>query len=308
MRNPSHSRPRIDVVAALVLAGAFGSTGSRAQGAEPLCVTPAEIVRVAAVVDDGDVALEDGRTLRLAGLDLARATPTNPGLGETARAALADRLVGREAAVAILSPAPDRWERLSALVAAPDQRRSAEGMPEGEATSMNERLIEEGWARTRPEVAIRSCATRYLALEIKARAAGLGLWSDPYYAVVRGDDRRGLAERTGAMALVEGTARVRRRRERLYLQLGEDGHGFAATLAPRQVQTFARAGIRLENLVGSRLRIRGFLDDRFGPRIDVTEAGQVEVLSAGDPAADRPAEGVRGGTERSDTEAREPAD
>lgn len=287
MRNRFHLRFWIAIAAAVAAGAALVPADSRAEGASG-CATPAEIVRVAAVIDDGDLALEDGRTLRLAGLDLARATPTNPRLGETMRAALAERLVGRDVAVAILSPAPDRWERFSALVAgvAPD----ASNGPAPDATSVNERLVLEGWARMRPEAAVRGCGARFLTFEGKARAAGLGLWSDPYYAVVQADDRRGLAERTGAMALVEGTARLRRTPARIYLDLARGRYGVAATLAPRQVKMLARAGIGPENLVGSRLRVRGFLDDRFGPRIDVTEAGQIETLGDGSATPGEPVE------------------
>lgn len=240
-----------------------------------ICSASGEHARVAAIVDDLDVALEDGRTLRLAGLDPARATPSDPTLGERMRKTLAERLVGRDVTVTVLSAGPDRWERYPALAALP----RASASPDPDAASLNETLLGEGVARVRPEAVARACLSRFLAGEAAARTAGLGLWSDPYYAVLKADDRKGLAERSGAMALVEGRAGLRRTRGWVDLDLGHGRSGLAATFSGRDLKRLAQAGIDLKALVGATLRIRGFLDDRFGPRIEVKDAGQIEVVS-----------------------------
>jgi len=41
---------------------------------------------------------------------------------------------------------------------------------------------------------------------------------------------------------------------------------------------FRRAGVELGALARSRVRVRGVLDDRFGPRIEVTDPAMIELL------------------------------
>ena len=43
-----------------------------------------------------------------------------------------------------------------------------------------------------------------LAAEAGARTAGLGLWADPYYAVIAAADRPSFAEKAGTAVIVEG--------------------------------------------------------------------------------------------------------
>src|ERR1019366_3936854 len=51
-----------------------------------------------------------------------------------------------------------------------------------------------GLARYEPSAAARPCRTSLLAAEAGARAAGLGLWGDPYYAVIAAADRASFAQ------------------------------------------------------------------------------------------------------------------
>ncbi len=278
MRGDTLTAPIRHYAAALALACLLlGLPGSRVLAAAPTCPTPTDTVRVAAVVDDLDLALEDGRTLKLAGIDPARATASRLGLGETARRRLDAELVGRDVAVAILSASPDRWDRYPALVMEPVLAQPSANVNDADASSLNAALIAQGWARARPDPPVRACFAAWLALEAQARTAGLGLWADPYYSVLGADDRRGLSERAGAMALVEGRVRLLQSQGRVSLGLG-GGSGLVVNVMRSGAKSLARAGLDPHGLVGAKVRVRGFLDDRFGPRIEVSDPGQIEIV------------------------------
>ena len=69
-------------------------------------------------------------------------------------------------------------------------------------------------------------------------------------------------------------------RGRVYLNFGrfwkED---FTAVIAAPALRLFAEAGMDPLVLEGALVRIRGWVDDRDGPRIEVTHPEQIEVLA-----------------------------
>ncbi len=269
--------------AALLAAGCILAASAQAGATAPKpCPNEGVPARVTAVLDGLDLTLDDGRMLRLAGIDPARATQSRPTLGEDARASLARWLVGRSIQVQILATAPDRWNRLPALAFASATASS----PASDAPwSVAQALLDAGWARAKPDAEIHSCFAAFLASEAKARAAGLGLWADPYYAIVDADDRNGLAERTGAMTIVEGRFHLHGTPRRTVVTLGRGPWGLVARIATRGSKAPRKGGTDLQGLAGAQVRVRGFLDDRFGLRIDLASGDQIETLepSAGGP-------------------------
>ena len=55
---------------------------------------------------------------------------------------------------------------------------------------------------------------------------------------------------------------------------------FAVTILQRDVKIFDRAGFGFHALIGQRIRVRGLLDLRFGPQIEVSEPDAIEIVSA----------------------------
>jgi endonuclease YncB( thermonuclease family) len=255
---------------ALALAGAL----FLAAPASAACGFAAGKARVAAVVERLELRLDDGRLLRFAGLDLPDPARGDPATAAAARALLVGGLVGREVDLTLFAPAPDRWGRLLADFTVADQS--------GAPRSFAEALLAAGFARARPEFETRGCVAARLAAESKARAAGLGLWDDPDYSVLAADDLEELRERDGRFVLVEGVVRrVGVGRARLYLDFGGRG-GFTVVAARKLEAAFASAGVPLRALAGERIRARGVLDDRFGPRLEVAEPLMIERLGRGE--------------------------
>ncbi len=254
------SRPGAALVLALALA----------QPASAACGVAAGTAKVAEVVERLEIRLDDGRLVRLAGLDLPVSARGAPETAAEARAFLASRLAGREVGLAAFAAKPDRWGRILADLSLAE--------PVGGAASVASLLLSQGFARVRPEFETRGCVGERLAAERKARQSGLGLWSDPDYSVLEAADVEGLAEWDGRFVLVEGVVRrVGVGRSRLYLDFG-GRDGFTVLVARKSQSAFQSAGVPLSALAGEKIRVRGVLDDRFGPRVEITEPLMVERL------------------------------
>jgi endonuclease YncB( thermonuclease family) len=234
-----------------------------------------------------ELTLEDGKTLKIAGLDPPRPTPLDPDLDTRSRDKVADWLTGREIRFRLLEGRPDRWGRLTVEAFASSGAPGSPELPVGQA------VLEAGLARYEPTAAARPCGAELLAAEASARAGLLGLWADPYYAVIAPEDHGAFAEKTGTSVIVEGVVTgVDNGRFRSVLFLGQRrSRDFSAALSQRAVKLFESAGLKLAALIGQRIRVRGLLDLRFGPQIEIANPDEVEVIKTvqGDGATGTPA-------------------
>ena len=241
--------------------------------------------RVVAVDERLELTLENGIRLKIAAVDPPRPTPGDPDLDFRTRDRVAQWLVGHEIRFRPLEPGPDRWGRVVAFVfAVAPETTNGPGpaqLPVGEA------LIGAGLARYEPSAAARPCRSALLAAEAGARASGLGLWADPYYAIIAAADRLSLAERAGSSVIVEGRITgIASRRPRITLYFGpRKGGDFSVTILPRNGKTFEAAYSSLAGLTGQTVRVRGLLDTRFGPQIEISDADETEAAGQGQDAA-----------------------
>jgi len=240
------------------------------------CGDPAsQGLRVAAVDERLEITLEDGRLLRLAGIERPRASPANPGRPAQARDQLRGWLLrpGLRVDLELLAAMPDRWNRLPARLFAPGG--------DGAAQSVAEALVEAGLARVEIDPLARPCLRPLLALEAKARREGLGLWRDPAFAVAVAADRAGLAARAGEVVLVEGlVSGVGATASRTYVNFGPIRTiDFAATVGRNNLSAFEKSGVRLAQLSGKVVRVRGLLETQFGPQIELADPEAIELGS-----------------------------
>ena len=221
-----------------------------------------------------DITLADGRVLTLAGLDPPRDTPDNPRLAADAREKIAAWLEGREVAVRALADKPNRFGRIQArLFAAPP------GAP-AEEIGIAEAILDAGLARYRPDAAAHPCRDLLLAAESAARDAKIGLWADPAYAILPASERAAFAAPRTGMVLVEGTPiSLGETAARFYLNFGPSrGADFAITLSKRGANALEKASIKVQDLVGRRLRVRGLIDTTFGPQIELSDPDGLELI------------------------------
>jgi endonuclease YncB( thermonuclease family) len=256
----------LQCVARAALLSVFVAPGAPAHAqtprkAEPDCrLTPVGSATVRAVSDDGTLTLDDGRTLRLAGIALWP--------DRQAADRLAARLAGQTVELKRLGAGTDRYDRLVAhvFVAAAEPWVQAD-------------LLEHGLARV-ARVGDFPCAVKLFAYEGRARAAKLGVWADPYYVMGQAEDPAEVLKGRGRFAIVEGKVlSVRESGGTIYLNFGRRwSEDFTVTIAKRNERAFTGAGLELKKLDGRRVRIRGWIEERGGPWVDAVRPEQIEVL------------------------------
>ncbi|RYX98692.1 MAG: thermonuclease family protein [Bradyrhizobiaceae bacterium] len=236
------------------------SVGSIAAAHATACRFPEQGAgRVAEVIDIRTLRMADGAEIRLAGIE--------PAPGE-ASAGLALRVVGRDVVLLGDSDAPDRYGRQTAFVAF-----DAMSVP------IQLQLLADGTALASGSLAHRPCATELAAAEDAARRARMGVWSRDGViknAAIPGD----IQAQVGQFVVIEGRVlSVREAGSTAYLNFGRRWtRDFAVSISKRMISVFAEAGIVLKTLEGRRIRVRGWVESRGGPRIEARHVGQIEVV------------------------------
>lgn len=232
---------------------------------------------VTSVTDGDTVLLDNGLVVRLIGtqapkLPLGREDfPTWP-KAEEARLRLEAMVLGRAVEVRHGGAVRDRHDRVLGQMFVTAQ-------PE---LWVQRQMVADGFARVYSFPDNRACLAELLAAETSARTMKLGIWADPYYTVRRADRPEALVERAGQYELVEGRVLLAEKAGgRVFLNFGrywkED---FTTVIDGRALRLFADSGLDPLVLEGALVRIRGWVDDRDGPRIEVTHPEQIEVLAA----------------------------
>jgi endonuclease YncB( thermonuclease family) len=217
---------------------------------------------VAAVIDARSFRLDDGREIRLAGIEPA---DTDKAKGAAALAAI---IGGRDITLHGDDDAPDRYGRQSAFV-----------FTKGTDISLQAELLRRGEALFAADVADRDCAGTLIAAEAEASRTKIGIWSAA--TVIKNAESPGdILAGIGRFTVVEGKVLSARQAGAVtYLNFGRSWtQGFAATISRRMIPAFEAAGLSPKSLENKRIRVRGFVSSRGGPRIEVLRLGQIEVL------------------------------
>ncbi|MBK5961974.1 hypothetical protein CCR97_27795, partial [Rhodoplanes elegans] len=175
-------------------------------------------------------------------------------------------------------PVADRWGRTVAWAAAGGGPGPVPRAP------LQLALLAQGHARVAGRVDDESCLPALRVAERTARAANLGLWSDPVYAAVPAERPAEILKRRGGFAVVVGQIdSVRESGGTIYLNFGRRwAEAFAATIPKRIERTLAAAGLDPGRLAGRRIEVRGVVEQRGGgPRIEVSRAEQLALDGAG---------------------------
>lgn len=227
--------------------------------------------KVVEVVDGDTVLLDNGRQVRLVGLQAPKLPLGRPGfekwpLADEAKLALEDITLGKSVTLAFGGQKVDRYNRFLAHLFTDD------------GTWVQQRLLEDGYARVYSFPDNRALVAELLKHERRARRADKGIWTQPYYVVL---DTEASAAHLERFALVEGRIRETAQiRGRTFLNFGDDWRtDFTISIAPKHWKRFRAAGISAEDYNGRKVRVRGWLKSRNGPMIDISHPEQIEVLS-----------------------------
>jgi endonuclease YncB( thermonuclease family) len=247
------------IIAAVILSG----LGHPSAAQEPCRRVVIGTGTVAAVRDGRTLALDDGREVRLAAIEVA----------DGSRAILQSLAGGHSVRLEKLGPERDRYGRLVALIYTNDKSG------DDKAPSVQQTMLEQGQARVSARVGDKACAALLLRAERAARAAHRGLWADPNFAPLRSQDTARISAVRGQFTIVEGKVlSVRETSATIYLNFGHRWtRDFTVTIPKRSRREFADAGVDPKLLEGRLIRIRGWIEQRSGPVLEVVTPEQIEL-------------------------------
>lgn len=218
---------------------------------------------VSGIIDGRTIRLDDGREVRLAGIE---PLPMDADISGTA--ALTALIAGRAVTLRGETDMPDRYGLQPAFVFTSSDTVFVQG-----------RLLTEGAALNSVTVTHADCARELSVAEAAARAAKRGIWANS--AVIKNaESPDGILAGVGQFTLVEGKVlSVREAGATTYINFGRRWtQDFAVTISRRMLPVFEAAGMSPKALEGRRLRVRGFVERHGGPRIEAHRVTQIEVL------------------------------
>lgn len=227
---------------------------------------------IQAVIDADTAVLADGRQVRFVGiqapkLPLGRANfPTWP-LAEDAARTVEAMILGRTVQLRHGGARIDRHGRTLAHLVRDD------GLwVQGE-------ILRLGWARVYSFADNRALAAELYALEREARAAGRGIWADPFYAVRSPNE---LDRDIDSFQIVEGKVlEATKTKGVVYLNFGLDWRtDFTVSLDGEAQKLFRQSKLDPLSLKGRTVRARGWLKRKNGPWIELNHPEPLEVLDA----------------------------
>jgi endonuclease YncB( thermonuclease family) len=246
---------------------AAGDAAAQGRPASAGCATDvAGTGTVGAVLDGRTFRLTDGRQVRLAAIEVA----AGDAAAQSGKASLEAAIGGRMVVLKRHGAGIDRHGRLLSFAFATGHDRSAQ-----------EILLAAGHARVAGPAGGEGCAAALLAIEREARGASRGLWADPSYAPRRSDDPAAVLGQRGRYTLVEGKVlSVRESGGVIYVNFGRRwSEDFTATVLRRNERSLTASGLKLRSLGGRTVRVRGVVEERGGPWIEITRPEQIEILA-----------------------------
>ncbi len=247
----------------------------------PTQAQTAHVANVTEIVDGDtlfiDTPLMNSYEIRLVGLQspklpLGRADFVAWPLADQAKAHLSELVLHRTVEISFGGRRMDRHGRLLAHLHVNQE--------DGERKWVQAEMLKAGYARVYSFSDNRSFVPELLSHERHARQNRQGIWALPYYAI-RNPDPATLMKLLGSFQLVEGrivdAARVK---GRTYLNFGDDWRAdFTVSISRENLKAFKAANLDLLSLSGQSVRVRGWLDSRNGPMINLSHPEQIEVLS-----------------------------
>jgi endonuclease YncB( thermonuclease family) len=240
-----------------------------ARAAEPCAAGKAKGTGIVAeIIDGATIRLQDGRQVRLSGIE-----PPVYRHGSGDRAAtelLRTWLLGKSVEFRHSSARPDRYGRTVAQLFSDE---TDDGWVQG-------RLIAAGAGRVFVSPEQRSCSEELLSIEAGARRHGLGLWADAAFRPRRATDPE-LTGLGGVFALVEGrVVSTSKTGSAIYVDFaGKWRTNFTAIIDARAAAQFDKAGKGAEALRGKWVRVRGWVYAWNGPAVKLLQPDAIEIVA-----------------------------
>jgi len=261
--------------AACALLAAAGVVFAQTGGGElgTCTLEPGATGSVVRIIDAETVLLDGGIEVRLIGALAPRSPDLRPDaepwlLEQEATAALRELTLGRTVTLATSGRSRDRYGRnLAHLFIDRD----------GERVWVQGEMLRMGHARAYGLPGSHACMRELLAHENVARKAGMGIWANGAYRVRSARHTRDLLRRRNAYEIVAGeVAKVSVTKARTYINFGRDWRNdFTAGIEARVLRANPEWAKSLSELEGRRVEVRGWIQYRNGPYIDIDDVSQI---------------------------------
>jgi endonuclease YncB( thermonuclease family) len=223
----------------------------------------AETVRVAHVIDGDSFRLNDGREIRLIGInapEYGKDSQPNQPLAQAARDALRNLVMGRDIELRYDEERHDRYRRTLAHASLPDRR------------SVEEILLREGLAFVVAQPPNLAHVANYISAETAARQAKRGVWGDAFFVPA---EAASLRKTDTGFRFVQGRVqRVGRGQHLVYLDLAEN---LTLTIPNEYWRHF---GGDPQRFVGQRVMARGWITaNQNRLRMRVSHPSMLETLN-----------------------------
>jgi endonuclease YncB( thermonuclease family) len=217
-----------------------------------------------AVRDGRTFVLENGREVRLAGIEIPR---TDAAESVQAKNALETLIRGQ---ILTLKAGAEREDRYG---------RAGRGRAGRQGKIVQAQMVAAGYARASGSP--NGCGKDLLAAEKIARDGRLGLWSGPAFQPAAADRPAEVLARKWHFALVDGTVMsVRKSGGLIYVNFGRRfTRDFTVTILRRNQRLFSAASVDPKQLEGRRIRVRGVIEQRGGPLLEATRPEQIELAN-----------------------------
>jgi len=265
--------------ALLLLALLLLAPAAAARAAEPQALPAVGSGVVKEVVSGDMLVLADGRIVKLAGIqapkiNAGRSRPFRWPLADEAKKALETLALGRTVTLHVGGVRQDRHDRIPAQVIRDD------------GLWLQGELLGLGWARVYASADLAALGEALYARESAARAARLGIWSQPFFAV---RDPEGLGHDYDTFQVIEGRVlAAAAAKGQIFLNFGPDWRtDFTIRVPRRAVRTFRQLHGDPAQLQGRSIRVRGWVYRHNGPEIELVHPEQLERLEPA-PAAPPP--------------------
>jgi endonuclease YncB( thermonuclease family) len=268
-------------LSAMALAVAAALTAFEAQAQARDCTgSSAGPATAARVVDGRSFILADGREVRLADVETVLPVPGDEDEARVAAALAAktalEKLVLNGAVdVAVTSAGSDRYGRLTAYVFANSQPGQKEVQGQGIEFLVQHELLAAGHAVVAP-VSASPCRRVLQTAEREARARGLGVWGTSYSVIKNATDPADILGDQGRFAVVQGkVVSVHESAGLVYINFAQRWRDqFTVTLLRRNESRLTAP----KTLAGHTIEVRGFIEERGGPTVEVTRPEQIDII------------------------------
>ncbi len=241
-------------------------TSAYAQSPDSCSALPQETVQITKINPDNSINLDDGRTIKLAGID-----ETSRNILSKTQMLLAQVTSSAEIKIST-NGVKDRWGRIEAHVFVKPNEADVQAWLQGF-------LLQFGHSRLSLEAYSDPCITSMKAIETEAITQKQGLWGENF-AIIESSNAAELLKRRGELVHIRGqVVGIGETRTVYYLNFGTSWQkDLSIVILKRHMKHFDAASLSPRSLDRKQVYIRGIVDGDVGPRLEVQRPDQIDKL------------------------------